>query len=268
VWQRVYGNAWTNMHSDVEAFLQQKFFVNQKLISRETSEFSSELNEASGLAGVQLQFDLPRYGRIHILSLEIWAAEATGSPGLLIQVFDKDENGDVLYETHAQLEEGKNQVFIDQDFESDKIFIAVDPEAAFIRGTDARRFAGCFDYSFNYCYFPCLGGNGYVRQINGGGLNVIYNVICSSEKFLCQNLNLFRKTFWWKVGQELIIERRYGNRLNEFTTMTQERAEELTEFYQAQYTQSLGNSLNSHNIYEDPVCFECKGVVGAKPLIP
>lgn len=248
--------------------MQQKFFVNQKLVSRETSEFQNQVNESAALSGLQLHFDLPRYGRIHLLSVEIWAEEATGSPGLLVQVFNTDESGDLLFETYAQLEEGRNQVFIDQDFEVDKLFIAVDPTTAFIRSTEVKRFAGCFEYTLNYCYFPCAGGTGRVTQINGGGLNVVYNIICSSEKFLCQNLNLFKKTFWWKVGQEIIVERRYGNRLNEFTTMTQGRAEELTDFYQAQYSQSLGNSLNSHNIYEDPVCFECKGLVGVKPLIP
>ena len=271
VWERIYSNAWANLISDVDFSLQEKFFVNTKLISRETSQFLSDVNSNTGLAGVRIQFQLPRYARLHVVSVDVIAEEGYASPGIALQFYEDDENGDLLYETTDQSisEAGKETIFVDKDFDVCKLFVAFDPALYQLRQTENKEYAGFISkFSALDCLFPCFGGTASVRQINGGGLNVVFNVYCSAEKFVCQNLNLFKKTFWYKIGQELIVERRYGNRLNQFTTMTQERAEELTNFYQAQYTQSLKNSIDAHNINEDPICFECKGTVNYKTNLP
>lgn len=269
VWKRVYSNAWTNMVSDIHAFIQQKFFLNQKLLSRETSEFQNDLNTNTGLAGVRIQFDLPRYARIHVVSIEVFAQSGQSSPGASIKIYDTDENGELLWENDQEVKAGKNTIFVDEDFETDKIFVSFDPSINEFRKTQNKFYnTGYPNWSVKECYYPCFGGQASVIQINDGGLNVVFDVYCSVEKFVCQNINLFAKTFWWKIGQEIVIERRYGNRLNQYTTMTVERAEELTNFFQAQYQQSLNNSLASHNLYEDPVCFECKGSVTATKLLP
>lgn len=269
VWDRIYSNAWTNMVSDIQAFLQTKFFVNQKLLSRETSEFKSDLNVNAGLAGVRIQFDLPRYAKIHVVSVEVFAQSGSASPGASIQFYEDDENGELLHETDQEIGAGRNTIFVDKDFEVDKLFVAFDPSILEFKQTENRYYNyGIPIWNTTDCYYPCFGGQASVRQINGGGLNVIFDVYCSSEKFVCQNLNLFAKTLWWKIGQEIIVERRYGNRLNQYTTMTQERAEELTAFYQAQYSQSLENALKSQNIMEDPICFECYGTVSVNKILP
>lgn len=273
-WERIYRNAWNNMVSDVDFALQEKFFVNTKLISRETSEFTDDSNTNTGLAGVQLQFDLPRYGRLHVVSIDVWILDQDVSPEFIptdieIKFYKDDENGEVLYETLESVSIGKNTIFIDQDFEANKIFIAYDSDLNIVKQTQNKIYAGFLSkYSLFECFFPCFGGTAFVSQINGGGLNVVFDVYCSAEKFVCQNINLFKKSFWYKIGQELIIERRYGNRLNQFTTMIQERAEELTNFYQANYQQSLDNSIKAHNISEDPICFQCKGTVNVKINLP
>lgn len=269
VWDRIYSNAWSNMNSDIQSFLQSKFFVNHKLLSRETSEFKAEINENTGLAGVRIQFDLPRYAKLHVVSIEVVAESGAASPGASIQFYENDENGELLHETDQEIGAGKNVIFVDKDFEVDKLFVAFDPLIFQFRQTENKYYnTGLPQWDKFECMYPCFGGWAYVKQINGGGLNVIFDVYCSSEKFVCQNLNLFAKVFWWKIGQEIVIERRYGNRLNQYTTMTQERAEELKAFFQAQYTQALDNALQSQNLYEDPICFQCKGSVNVKTNLP
>lgn len=268
VWERVYGNAWANMVSDVRNALQSKFFVNAKLVSRETSKFSEDSNLYSGIAGIKIQFDLPRYARLHVVSIEVKSVNDYASPGINLQFFDTDQSGEVLFEKEQALTEGRNTIFIDQDFSVDKLFIGFDASLIELLKTSNKYYDGFRWLSDNECQYQCFGGDAYVAQINGGGLNVVFNIYCSEEKFVCQNINLFSRVLWWKIGQELIIERRYGNRLNEFTTMNQERAEELTDFYQAQYSQALNNAIESHNITEDPICFECKGSVNVKTNLP
>jgi len=269
VWERIYGNAWTNLVSDVEFALQEKFFVNQKLVSRETSEFIEEVNANTGLSGVRIQFDLPRYARIHIVSVGLWSFQAYPSPEVAIDFYEDNESGDLLHSISDQVTEGKNTLFVDRDFDEDKIFVAYDPAIYAFRGTENKFFNTGYPLWNKFeCVWPCFGGQGSVRQINGGGLNVIYNVICSAENFVCENINLFRKTLWWKIGEEFAAERRIGNRLNQFTTMTDERKTELANFYGTQYQQALSNSIKAHNIHEDPYCFNCKGTVSVKTNLP
>lgn len=269
VWDRIYSNAWSNMNSDIQAFLQTKFFVNHKLLSRQTSDFKEEINENSGLSGVRIQFDLPRYAKLHVVSIEVIAESGAASPGAAIQFYEDDENGELLHETDQEIGAGRNTIFVDQDFDVDKLFVAFDPSIFQFRQTENKFYnTGYPQWNKFECMYPCFGGMAYVKQVNGGGLNVIFDVYCSAEKFVCENLNLFAKVFWWKIGQEIVIERRYGNRLNQYTTMTQERAEELTAFYQAQYSQALNNALSAQNLYEDPICFTCKGSVNVKTNLP
>ena len=268
VWERIYRNAWNNSLSDIFVKLREKFFVNYKLVSRETSEFQTELNVSADLAGVKIQFNLPRYGRLHIVSVKIISAADYASPEFTIKIYDTDENGDLLLEKSQDVTEGKNTVFIDSDFEVDKLFVSFDPQIYSLRTTENKSYPGCSTWTKWDCMFPCFGGEGRVTQVNGGGLNVIYNVYCSAEKFVCENLNLFKDVLWWRIGMELIVERKIGNRINQFTTFTKERGEELMAFYQAQYSESLNNAIDSHNIDEDPICFECKGTVNTKTILP
>lgn len=269
VWERIYGNAWTNLKSDLQQALQNKFFVNRRLISRETSEVKDSVNGSGELAGMSIKFDLPKFAKMHVLSVDVWVEEDYSSPELTIQIFHKDADGDLLFETSQAVTIGKNTIFIDQDFEVEHIFIAVDTALYQVKETQNKFYnTGYPQWDLIYCMYPCFGGYGYFKQVNGGGLNVTYDVYCSIEKYLCQNLNLYAKALWWRVGLELVIERRYGNRLNQFTTMTQERAEELTNFFNAQYQQALMNNVNSVNIKEDPFCFECNNPVGYKTILP
>ena len=271
LWENIYSRAWTNLISDISKALQDKFYVDLKLVSRETSKFNDDVNSNTGLAGIRIRFDLPKYARIHILSVGVFSESAYGSPGLTLQVYEDDENGELLHEVSDSISIGRNTINVDTDFETDKLFIAYDPSQFEFRATENKYFplSTWLYWDKISCMWPCAwGGEGEVRQINGGGLNVKYTIQCSVEKFVCENLNFFKTALWYRIGLELTIERRFGNRLNRFTTMIIERAEELTNFFNAQYQQELMNDIKSHNIDEDPICFSCKNVVYSKVNLP
>lgn len=267
VWERISRNSWNGLNSDIEAFLNEKMFVNKKLLSRETSEFKTDVNSGSSFAGIRIKFDLSRYSKIHIVSIEVWSNQDYASPEAIFYFYDENDN--LLHEVSSSLVEGRNTIFVDHDFESDTVFVAYDPTLIELRQTQNRKYD--FNYSFWSvldCMFPSFGGHGSFTQIENGGINVVYNVFCSVEKFVCQNINLFRTAFWWRYGVELANERRIGNRLNQYTTMIQERKDELFAFYTGNYQQALSNALKAQNIYEDWVCFECKGSVSTKTILP
>lgn len=264
--------AWTNMISDVSIALKDKFLVDSKLLSRETSKFKESENTGSSLAGIKFEFDLPRYARIHVLSVEVFSEEDVESPDANIYFYDTDENGELLYTASPDISTGRNVVNIDRDFEVDKIFIAFNPSIARFRETENRYYNTYYDrFDKVECIFPCAGLNGYqglVRQVNGGGLNVKFAVVCSVEKFVCENLNFFKTAFWYRYGVELMDEALLGNRLNRFTTMTAERAQDRSGYFGTKYTSNVSEAVKGHNIHEDPICFKCKGLVMSKTIIP
>jgi hypothetical protein len=273
-WETILSNAWTNMVSDISISLQNKFFVDSKIVSRVTSAFKDSYNTSTGLAGIKIEFALPRYGRIHINTIEVFSQQAYESPEASIAIYDTDENGELLYEGGHTLAEGRNTIYLNRDFEADNLFVAYDPELISFRETENKFYNNSiyFNWSNIVCTYPCSSlydeYTGTITHVNGGGLNVNYQVFCSIDKFVCENINLFKTAFWYRIGVEIADERLLGNRLNRFTTLTTERATEISGYFGTKYTQNIGEAIKSQNIDEDFICFRCKNVVMSKTMIP
>lgn len=264
-YESIYKRACQNLVSDIEKMLQSKFFVDKKLISRETSEFNESYHESGG---IRIRVGLPKYARIHIVSIDIKTLDPIGSPEPSIWIEDK--NGVVIYEVPTDgIVEGFNTIFIDKDFELDDLTIRFEGVVAY--QTDNKYYP---DYTYYdekfYCQFDCADNlyPGRVDQLDGGGLNVKFNVLCSVEKYVCENINIFKQSLYWRLGLETCVERRFGNRFNQFTTMTTEDAQNLQDFYNSQYQTELQNSVKSTNMREDPICFNCKSLVSSKTILP
>lgn len=270
IWPVIYKRATRNLVQDVSKNLQDKFYVDFKLLARETSKYTDTYNTGSSLAGVTLEFILPKYARLHIISVEAFS-EGVVASGDVFKIYDTDENGELLYTKTTGVAVGRNTFNVDQDFLVDKVFIAYNPSAYSFKQTENRYYATNY-YHFDtvVCDFCLYDSNyrGSVVQINYGGLNVKYLVYCSVEKFVCENIKLFEDSLLYKLGYEITVERRIGERLNQYTIMTQERNEELMNFYKAQYDTNLMNAIKSHNIMEDPLCFSCKNTVHTDFQLP
>lgn len=272
IWTTIYKRARKNLVSDVSKNLAEKFFVDLKIISRETSKFKTDTNSNSGLAGVTLEFDLPKYARVHIVSVAVNSLQAYTTPGLEIKIYEQDADGNnELLDTVTEDVDGKTTINVDQDFEADKLFIAYDASTYSLKQTENKFYATPYNYFDTVTCDFCLSGGdwrGSVVQVNGGGLNVKYIVYCSAEKFVCENIKLFDQAFLYKIGEEITVERRMGERLSEFTIMSKERWDELGKWYKDQYQQDLMNVINQSNIPEDEVCFACKNTVRTETFLP
>jgi hypothetical protein len=257
------------MISDVYKNIQDKFLVNTTLVNRETSEFKEDANSNSGLAGIKISFSLPRYARTHIISLSVFSNAVYASQAIFT-IYDTDEDGEVLGTVTAAIAVGRNTINIDTDYKTDSIFVAYNPAIFTFRQTENKFFrTGYYDFSATICDM-CLWDDyhGYFEQVNGGGINLLYNVYCSIEKFVCENINLFADSLLYKIGHEITVERRLGERLNKFTVMIQERWDELETFYKTQYETNLMSVLKSKNISEDVICFSCNQPVSQTYKIP
>lgn len=269
----LYETSKINFTSDIQGLLGNKFHYDQKLVTRETSKFLADLVTGSERAGIKLGFTMPKYARMHVISVEVWADEAYQSPELTINFNETDENGELLHSVSEAVTAGRNVINVDEDFEVDDLFISIDPASFSVKQTENKyyRTDGVSGDKLS-CTFPCgFGGYGYavsVDQINGGGINVKFVVTCSVDKFICENINLFKTALWYRIGLDLMRERIVSDRFNIFTTLTQERAEQLMAIYQGEYDKHLKNSVESMNITEDPICFDCKNVIESGNLIP
>lgn len=271
-WSVIYNRAISNFISDVSNALQSKFHVDSKLLARETSQFVAALNNNSGPAGVLIEMTLPRYAKLHVLTIDMFLEKST--PAITLNIRDTDINGQVLYSEIINPDfDVPFTVPVHLDFDVETIFAYITPSAVAadnVRGTENKVY-NTYDY---YTKDDCSGcyGEGLhrarVQQVNGGGLNIKYVIFCSVEKFVCENLNLFKKALWWKIGEELAVEMIFGERINRFTTMSSEGADKRMAFFTAQFQKELNEAIKSHNIPEDMVCFRCKNVVESIKSLP
>ena len=73
------------------------------------------------------------------------------------------------------------------------------------------------------------------------GLSGIWSVICSFDGFVCNNKEPFTTALWYLLGMELMTERLYTSRLNEFTAFDRNKAKELLQLFTRKYN---GQVLN------------------------
>lgn len=271
LWDKIYLRSVEQLIADVTIKMQEVFYVDQKLSTRESSEYKEVFNDASGLAGVKIRFALPKYAKLHIISLGVFSESNYTSPEGVIQIFEKDENGELLKTIVAEIESGRNTINVDSDFECDELFIAYDPSTYSFRKTDNKYFnSKLFPYDAISCEFPCAGSayTGYVRQYNGGGINIKFVVQCSIKKFIEENINLFRHALWQSVGVQTTIERVMTDTFSRFTTMTEEEAEKRMTYFKTEYEKNIKSVIEGIRIPEDDVCFCCKSPATVATMLP
>ena len=67
------------------------------------------------------------------------------------------------------------------------------------------------------------------------GLSGVWSVICSFDSFVCNNKEAFTTALWYLLGIEMMNERLYSSRLNEFTAFDRNKAKELRNMYEVKY---------------------------------
>lgn len=262
----LYKTAQRNLRIDMQKALANRFHIDKKLITRETSEFKDDYNSYSGLAGVKIQVALPKYARLQILSIGVNSATAGAVP---FYVYKEDENGDLLATISSTLTGGKQTVEVYQEFEEEEIFIAYNAASVSLKQTQNRYYDSDQITQDKNCQFDCGTGDlGVVTQVNGGGLNIKFILYCSMEKFILENLPLFQFALLYRLGVDTMKERLTTQRVNLTTVLTEERAKELLGVHNEDYKAALEAATMSIKMTEDPICFMCKKTVSSKINLP
>lgn len=91
---------------------------------------------------------------------------------------------------------------------------------------------------------------------------------CNPEIIACNNISLFEDAWMYCLGTELMIERLYSSRLNKFTSIDKEAANELKDYYQVEYEKALNYAIKYIPKEIIDQCFECRSQVGYVEVLP
>lgn len=265
----LYKTAQRNLRIDVQRKLADRFHIDKKLITRETSEnvTPTEYNTGTDLAGVSIEVTMPKYGRTQLLTFTVFTDTAYTDASF--KIYKDDENGDYLAEVLADLSPGKNTIQVYQDFEYEKLAILYDPAILNLRKTKNLYYSNDVFSQGDVCTFDCIyGEDGSVTQVNGGGINVKFVLYCSLEKFICENINLFQIALLYRLGVDTMKERITTQRVNMTSVLTEERAKELMAIHNEDYKAAVEAATMSIKMQEDPICFNCKKSVSSKTNLP
>lgn len=266
----LYRKAQINLKIDVQKKLANRFHIDKKLITRETSEFKVDVNDASELAGIKISVTLPKYARLQILSIGVLSENEYTSPEAEFYVYKDSADGELLSTITSELSSGRNTIDVYQEFEHDTLFIAYDPSQLELRKTKALYYPADNVFSNDLgCTFPCsFGGAGSVHHINGGGLNIKFVLYCSMEKMILENLPLFQYALLYRIGVDTMKEVITTQNVNKTSVITQERATELMTVHNEDYQAALDAATMNIKMTEDPICFLCKGTLSTKTVLP
>lgn len=264
----LYKKAQINLAIDVQRKLANRFHIDKKLVSRETSEFKADYNANTGLAGVKIETTLPKYAKIQVLTLTVFAQDVSPIAEGVFYIYQDNADGELLATITATLEAGRNVIDVYQDFEADTLFIVYDPEIVSLRETQNKYYPdGRWIGSDKIC-FPCGYDEASVQQINGGGLNVKFVAYCSMDKVISENLPLFQYALFYRIGVDTMKERITTQRVNQTSVLTAERATELMGVHNEDYQAALEAATMNIKMTEDPICFMCKSTVKSVTNLP
>jgi hypothetical protein len=177
-----------------------------------------------------------------------------------------------------------NSVDIYEYFDAKRIFIAYDATnlnsveqdiADLENAVQNPEFDGvdyCFDdYGYNVRMNGAVAENATPTTITKGndafGLSAVWNLTCTFDNLVCQNIDNFRNALAYCIGIEICNERQFTNRLNEYTVFDRDQSMELKKLYMVKYKGGfiddieyqglLTQSIEGVNMDKHDACLEC-----------
>lgn len=262
-WNKFYENGVHGFIADVRGKLDKDFYQEKNLMSAITGEFVNTQNTSgSGEAGVLIDGYLTRYSRLSLVSLRVWSQNAVDSPEASFKIYD-DQNGNLLDTVTSELSEGFNKINLYKEYNEPKLYITFNRSEVTSRET--RNFSTIRRHGsphFLSKYEPVI------KQINGGGLTVDFNIRCKAEEVICSKLDQLKYPFYYFLGRKLTEAAYVSRNVNASTVMTEERHKELIGHYTMLYDKQIDSAMKLLRIDDDRYCYECKPFVRSKTFLP
>ncbi len=290
VWADVQQRAALRFKNDVKAIFAERYKLKQIYKSIDVGNIVDVNNftvHSSTYRGFKVELNCSDSdyapSNLQVFYVQTIKFNALNSDNTNIYIIDLD-TGETLYTKAYSTIIGWNYIQVNQTFTARRIFICIDAFNIDLPNLDISTinnslFYNCNDY--DYC-FDC--GCGTVGKITGSeydtntqtyidspsntyGVSAIFSIQCQFEPVVCNNLNVFASAWLYLLGSELMDERIYTSRLNEYTLFDKIKAKELKRIFEAKYKGGivdeityygeLNTTINSINLNLGDACLEC-----------
>lgn len=222
---------------------------------------------------------------IYIQTLPIYSDYAGA---VLVKIFDLDTETQV-YSSSETFVAGWNNVSILSTFSYRRLYVVYDSTNINSVNLDIEKLKQAVlyngEYQYYYLSYPYSTGNIQIKgatstiadpfNITYGsdtfGMSGMFSVLCSFDALICNNLTVFETAFWYLLGSELMYERAFSDRLNEYTAFDRDTAKELNQLFNAmyrggevegiKYPGELKIAIGGINLNQYDHCLECNAPV-------
>jgi len=254
-----------------------KFNINRKIATQETSQFVSGV--ASSTPAITLRGYLSMYSSLVINWVEFFVLSANVPTGLTnVNVLITDNVTGAIISTQTfpiTLKKGKNKIptnfYVNGSYTDITISIAVpvtSPAVEIAQTTQLLYANGTWIMKDLSCNCPL--GSGYYMGVyqTEPGLNIQFVIVCDLTRFIEYNFPLFQFPLYYSIGREFMKERVTSDRINQYTVLTIDRANQLLAVYEKDYVNALTTLRDIDSVSEDMNCFNCKQPVFSSNLLP
>jgi len=195
---------------------------------------------------------------IHVQQIIFYSSDLTGAHD--INFYDIDMNT-VILTLPVTLSIGYNLIEVNYTFNNvGRLFVGIEYQVS----DDYTSIKAPTNYMTGCCGAiirgASLNNNTYSFGQELYGFSPIFTVGCSWDGLICQNKNIFSRAFWYLLGIEVLTEVIYSSKLNQFTTVSLQKATDLRTEYQVEYMKALEQICSGMSLDCD-CCIECSGSV-------
>lgn len=279
VWQDVKNRAYDRLINDSTRELKQitknRAAFNRVFYYTENLELTRPLrtiNKAARYRGKQIRSGEQKYVSLKVNAVQIFSNEANNVDTKLVVFGTLD--GVLLYEQDVTVTPGLNQITVNQEFllryNEFEIFVGIDCtniDTARSNNQNESYYqgAGCSEcdyydegfYTNSYEYDisqPVIKENSI--SSSGNGVQIISNVGCSVNRFLCDNIDILKQAWIYLLGHELMVEKLSTYTLSYWATSNLEQSRSLAELFGKQYMDALNTALEDAP-KKGTMCFDC-----------
>lgn len=268
VWDEIRRRSIAMMEADTLTRMQRYFSSNILLSNQLSGRFRTDyadFMEAAGdfRRGTLIENCLSKNTEFFINSLDVYFDTAHSGT---FTIYDTND-GSVLDTVDYTAVVGINTFQISKEYfifgQRKRIFISYDANNS---GTQETKVSTCFCGDSGQAHIrgaQVAVGTAVLKENltldgNTHGMVLNFNVQCSISNLICSMKELLKFSLWYKMGEQLMLERQTSDRINFYTMANPERVQELKELYTERYENSMDDTLNNLEPQGDELCFPCR----------
>ncbi|KKN74671.1 hypothetical protein LCGC14_0388730 [marine sediment metagenome] len=231
------------------------------------------------------------YSNLQTIQVQEVSLYFSSTDATTIKVFDLQTGTELFTKAVvAPASIGFQTITIFQTFEAREIFIGYDATSLVSVELDLLKLKNAVNRTQNGCNFfslSCGDGGNRNAELRGAsatiateiteedltigdnafGFSVKWSIVCSFDTFVCNNKEPFTRALWLLLGIELSRERKFTNRLSEFTTFDNNKAGELMKLFEVEYRGGMIDdieyegelfmSIDAIDLNNQDYCLEC-----------